>query len=56
MDQPGNNITGTTDTHPDAIPNTIKFMSEQFDKKRVGVIYNAGEQNSVAQIDLVKKQ
>lgn len=55
MDQPGNNITGTTDTHPDAIPNTIKFMSEQFDKKRVGVIYNAGEQNSVAQIDLVKK-
>ncbi|MGJ7919445.1 ABC transporter substrate-binding protein [Neobacillus sp. LXY-4] len=54
MDKPGDNITGTTDTHPDAIPNTVKFMSEQFDGKKVGVIYNAGEQNSVAQIDLVK--
>ncbi|RSK53300.1 ABC transporter substrate-binding protein [Bacillus canaveralius] len=55
MDQPGENITGTTDTHPDAIPNTVKFMSEQMDGETVGVIYNSGEQNSVAQIDLVKK-
>lgn len=55
MDKPGANITGTTDTHPDAIPNTVKFMDEQFDGKNVGVIYNAGEQNSVAQIELVKK-
>jgi putative ABC transport system substrate-binding protein len=55
MEEPGGNITGTTDTHPDAIPNTVKFIDEQFDGNRVGVIYNAGEQNSVAQIDLVKK-
>lgn len=55
MDEPGANITGTTDTHPDAIPNTVKFMDEQFEGKNVGVIYNAGEQNSVAQIDLVKE-
>ncbi|PLR75392.1 BMP family ABC transporter substrate-binding protein [Bacillus sp. V3-13] len=55
MDQPGENITGTTDTHPDAIPNTVKFMSENMDGETVGVIYNSGEQNSVAQIDLVKK-
>lgn len=54
MDEPGENITGTTDTHPDAIPNMVKFMDEQFDGKTVGVIYNAGEQNSVAQIELVK--
>lgn len=54
MDEPGPNITGTTDTHPDAIPNTVKFMEEQFDGKNVGVIYNAGEQNSLAQINLVK--
>ncbi len=55
MDEPGDNITGTTDNHPNAIPNTVKFMSEEFDGNRVGVIYNAGEQNSVAQIDLVEK-
>jgi putative tryptophan/tyrosine transport system substrate-binding protein len=55
MDKPGANITGTTDTHPDAIPNTVKFIDEEFDGNKVGVIYNAGEQNSVAQIDLVKK-
>jgi len=54
MDEPGENITGTTDTHPDAIPNMVKFINEQFDGKTIGVIYNAGEQNSVAQIELVK--
>lgn len=55
MDQPGDNITGTTDTHPDAIPNMVNFMNENFSGKTVGVIYNSGEQNSVAQIDLVKE-
>ncbi|MBU8877396.1 ABC transporter substrate-binding protein [Bacillus sp. FJAT-29790] len=55
MEQPGGNITGTTDTHPDAIPNTVRFMDENFNGKTVGVIYNAGEQNSVAQINLVKE-
>lgn len=55
MDEPGENITGTTDTHPDAIPNTVKFMDEQFEGNNVGMVYNSGEQNSVAQIELVKK-
>ena len=55
MDKPGDNITGTTDTHPDAIPNTVKFIDKEFEGNKVGVIYNAGEQNSIAQIDLVKK-
>lgn len=55
MDQPGELITGTTDTHPDAIPNTIKFISEETDAKSVGLIYNPGEQNSVAQVESVKK-
>ncbi|TLS38105.1 ABC transporter substrate-binding protein [Pseudalkalibacillus caeni] len=55
FDKPGPNITGTTDTHPDAIPNTIKFIADEFDAKTVGMIYNAGEQNSVAQVDIVKK-
>lgn len=55
MDKPGPNITGTTDTHPDAIPNTVKFIDEHFDATKVGMIYNSGEQNSLAQVDLVKK-
>lgn len=54
MDKPGGNITGTTDTHPDAIPNTVKFITENFKGKNIGVIYNAGEQNSVSQIKIVK--
>lgn len=55
MEEPGDNVTGTTDTHPDAIPNTVKFMSEQFEGKTVGMIYNSGEQNSLAQVELVKE-
>ncbi|MGM7635298.1 ABC transporter substrate-binding protein [Bacillus sp. Hm123] len=52
---PGGNITGTTDLHPEAIPKTIEFMATEFDGKNVGVIYNAGEQNSVAQVEAVEK-
>ncbi|MEQ6389076.1 ABC transporter substrate-binding protein [Bacillaceae bacterium S4-13-58] len=55
MDQGGPNITGTTDTHPDAIPNTIDFMKNEIGIETIGVVYNAGEQNSVAQIERVKE-
>ncbi|KKK36421.1 ABC transporter substrate-binding protein [Mesobacillus campisalis] len=55
MENTEGNVTGTTDTHPEAIPNTVKFMDEQFEGSKVGLIYNSGEQNSIAQIDLVKK-
>lgn len=55
FEDPGANITGTTDTHPDAIPNTVKFIADNIEGNKVGMVYNAGEQNSVAQVDLVKK-
>ncbi|MGE8205043.1 ABC transporter substrate-binding protein [Heyndrickxia sp. NPDC080065] len=55
MDQPGANVTGTIDTHPDAIPNTLKFMKEQLNIKKIGMVFNSGEQNSRAQVDNVKK-
>ncbi|MCX8047649.1 MAG: ABC transporter substrate-binding protein [Anoxybacillus gonensis] len=55
MEKPGGNVTGTTDTHPDAIPKTVQFIDQFVDGNRVGMIYNAGEQNSVAQVDAVKK-
>lgn len=54
-ENPSGNVTGTTDSHPDAIPNTIQFITDYFDGKNVGVVYNSGEQNSVAQIQMVKE-
>ncbi|MFK2826239.1 ABC transporter substrate-binding protein [Bacillus sp. B190/17] len=56
MDHPGGNVTGMSDTHPDAIKNTIASIKEFFpDAKKVGVIYNAGEPNSVVNVDKVKE-
>lgn len=56
MEKPGGNVTGTVDTHPEAIPNTVKFLSEQLGAKKVGMVFNSGEQNSRAQVDSVKKE
>ncbi|PAV28894.1 BMP family ABC transporter substrate-binding protein [Virgibacillus profundi] len=55
MDKPGENITGVTDLHPDAIKETVGFIDKNFEGASVGLIYNAGEQNSVSQIDTVKE-
>ncbi|ASK61963.1 BMP family ABC transporter substrate-binding protein [Virgibacillus phasianinus] len=55
MDEPGQNVTGVLDLHPDAIKKTVEFIDENFDGATVGLIYNAGEQNSVTQIEAVKK-
>ncbi|MEW9501532.1 ABC transporter substrate-binding protein [Jeotgalibacillus marinus] len=55
LDKPGENITGTTDSHPDAISNTINFMIDELEADTIGVIYNAGEQNSTVQFEEVKR-
>jgi putative tryptophan/tyrosine transport system substrate-binding protein len=55
MDQAGENITGNVDLHPDAIGETVKFIDKNFPDSKVGMVYNAGEQNSVMQVDEVKK-
>jgi putative tryptophan/tyrosine transport system substrate-binding protein len=55
FDKPGENITGTTDNHPDATGKTIGFITDEVKAKKVGVIYNSGEQNSVVQVEQVKK-
>lgn len=54
-EKPGGNVTGTVDTHPDAIPNTLKFLKEELKAKKVGMVFNSGEQNSRAQVDSIKK-
>ncbi|WP_010281790.1 ABC transporter substrate-binding protein [Bacillus timonensis] len=55
FDKPGENITGTTDNHPDATKTTINFITEEMGAKKIGVIYNSGEQNSVVQVEQVKE-
>ncbi len=55
MEEPGGNLTGTIDSHPDAIPSTMKFLKEELGASTVGMVYNAGEQNSVAQVKAVKE-
>lgn len=55
MDEPGENITGVVDLHPDAIKKTVEFIEGNFPGANVGLIYNAGEQNSVTQIEAVKE-
>lgn len=54
MENPGGNMTGTTDFHPEAIPNTIDFIEKYLDIVNIGVVYNSGELNSVTQINVVK--
>lgn len=53
-ESPGGNVTGTIDNHPEAIPNTMKFLKEA-GVKNVGMVFNSGEQNSRAQVDAVKE-
>ena len=55
LDQADRNITGVMDMHPDAIIETINFIENYFPGSRIGVVYNAGEQNSVIQIDHVNE-
>ena len=54
MDNPGANITGTTDMNP--VADQIKLI-KQFapDAKSVGIIYSSGETNSQIQVEEAKK-
>ncbi|MBM7585612.1 putative ABC transport system substrate-binding protein [Bacillus pakistanensis] len=56
LEKPGGNVTGTSDTHPEAIKNTIDSINEFIpDAKKVGIIYNDGEPNSVVNVENAKK-
>ena len=55
MEEPGGNVTGTADMHPDAIPNTVKFIHENFPDTTIGTVYSAGEPNSVAQVEIMRE-
>lgn len=56
IEKPGGNVTGTSDTHPEAIKKTINTIKEFFpDTKKVGVIYNSGEPNAITNVKNAKK-
>lgn len=55
MDEAGENITGVLDLHPESIENTVAFIDEYFEGSNVGLVYNAGEQNSVVQVESVQE-
>lgn len=54
MEAPGGNVTGTVDLHPDTIANTVAFLKDELGAKKVGTVYNTGEQNSIVQVEQVK--
>ncbi|WP_035100894.1 ABC transporter substrate-binding protein [Aneurinibacillus terranovensis] len=51
LEKPGKNVTGNSDTPPKAITDIVQSMKDFFPKaKTVGIIYNSGEANSVANV------
>lgn len=56
FEEPGGNVTGTSDGNPEAIPSTIAFMAEEMGVKTVGTVYNTGEANSIAQVTTMKEE
>ncbi|HHV62759.1 MAG TPA: ABC transporter substrate-binding protein [Firmicutes bacterium] len=54
IEKSGTNVTGTSDLNPVAqqVELVLKFAPKA---KRVGIIYNAGETNSLVQVDLAEK-
>lgn len=54
MEKPGGNVTGNSDTHPEAIEMTLKFLKDELNSENIGMVYNSGEQNARAQVDNVK--
>lgn len=55
MEEPGGNVTGVVDLHPEGIQSTVQFIADYFPGAGIGMIYNAGEQNSVTQVNTVKE-
>ena len=48
LENPGGNVTGASDTNPEAIAMLMDFIAEHFpDVKNVGIVINEGEPNAV---------
>lgn len=53
MDKPGGNVTGTTDMNP--VKEQIQLVTRLTNGKRLGILYNSGESNSVVQVKMAKE-
>lgn len=51
----GGNITGVSDFLAEAVDETVDFIATYFENAKIGLIYNSGEQNSIAQIEAVEE-
>lgn len=55
LDEPGGNVTGTSDKNP--VKEQLELVKEiKPEAKTVGVLYNPGEANSVVQVNWVKEE
>ncbi|WP_232698568.1 ABC transporter substrate-binding protein [Brevibacillus daliensis] len=56
LNKPEKNVTGSSDSYPEAIEKTMTTIKEFFPQaKSVGIIFNTGEQNSIVQVEQAKK-
>lgn len=56
LDKPGGNISGASDTNPEATTKLVNFIAENFPKiKTVGLVINEGESNAVVMADRAEK-
>ncbi len=57
MEQPGANVTGASDTNPEAIKQMADFIAEELpDVKTVGLVLNEGEPNAVVMADRAEEE
>jgi len=56
-EKPGGNVTGASDSSPEAIETLINFIAEEFpDIKQVGIVINNGEPNAVVMAKTAEEQ
>ncbi|WP_068781028.1 ABC transporter substrate-binding protein [Paenibacillus sp. GM2] len=56
LEQPGGNVSGASDTNPEAITQLMDFIAGNFSEvKTVGVVLNQGEPNAVVMTNLAEK-
>lgn len=56
LEHPGGNVSGVSDTNPEAINRLMQFIATQFPNvKKLGIVINEGEPNAVIMAEIAKK-
>lgn len=56
LEHPGGNVSGASDTNPEAITRLMDFIAAQFPEvKKLGLVINEGEPNAVIMADIAKE-